>query len=151
MFCSFCGVALSQQLKYCNRCGAQLTTSKSEDKSPQKRLDDYLDGLFWMSVLGLGVIVGGIIAMKKLNLADWLVVVFLVLSSTVFLINIGLSLREVLRMTRVSEHPRTSSQLDEGPVGELSPSGAETLEAASSVTENTTRELDSIPRGRVAL
>ncbi len=152
MFCSSCGVALSKQLKYCNRCGAQVAGNKGAgEKSPEKRLDDYLDGLFWISVLGLAVILGGIIAMKKLNLADWLVVVFLILSSTVFLINIGLSLREILRMTRTTKSPTTTNQLDARPVGELSSTGVQATETVSSVTEHTTRELESIPRGRPVL
>jgi len=37
MYCSSCGVAVTQGLPYCNYCGAKLTTGDSGDKSPDIR------------------------------------------------------------------------------------------------------------------
>jgi hypothetical protein len=155
MFCPSCGVALSQQLKYCNRCGAQLITTKKAPviKSPEKRLDEYLDGLFWISVFGLGLIAGGTALMKRLNLDNWLIVAYLVLSSLVFLVNFGLSLREIFRMTRISREAADAAQLDpdQSSVNELNPMRAQVIsESVPSVTENTTRELESIVKGKTS-
>ena len=148
MFCSSCGVALSQQLKYCNRCGALQTNSQDPDKkSSEKRLDEYLDGLFWVSVLGLGAILGGVVLLKKLNVADGITTAYLILSSAVFLINVGVNLRVVLRMTGGSKKSVTTGMLNQAPVAEISSESSQPVEPVSSVTENTTRELESISRG----
>jgi hypothetical protein len=37
MFCQFCGVALSKQTKYCNKCGAQLIDTKTVDEAESLR------------------------------------------------------------------------------------------------------------------
>ena len=55
MYCQACGSTLNPQTKYCNRWGTQL--APLEEKTPaEKRLDEYLDGLFWISVFGLAFI-----------------------------------------------------------------------------------------------
>src|SRR5688572_12648639 len=104
MFCPTCGNEMSQQLKYCNHCGANLaTTDAAAVKAVEKRLDDYLDGLFWLTVLGLGFIVGGMLLMKRFQLSDILILAFMVLSSAAFLVNFGINLREVQRLRRSRE------------------------------------------------
>src|SRR6185295_9858712 len=103
MFCPSCGVALSQQLKYCNHCGAHLASSNDAVvQKAEKRLDEYLDGLFWITVFGLGLILGGIALMQKLQVGVGFMIGYLVLSSAAFLINFWLSLREVFRINRSS-------------------------------------------------
>lgn len=68
----------SQHLKYCT---------------------EYLDGLFWITVFGLGLILGGIALMQKLQVGSGLMVAYLVMSSAAFLVNFWLSLREVFRIS----------------------------------------------------
>ncbi len=90
MYCHACGIALTQPTKYCNRCGAQLAPTalaRKEKTAEEKRLDEYLDGLFWISVFGLGFIIGGAILLKKVNFSDLVILVYAVLSSTGFLFN----------------------------------------------------------------
>ena len=151
MFCSFCGVALSQHLKYCNRCGAQSTTSnEAVIKKAEKRLDEYLDGLFWLTVFGLGLILGGVALMQKLQVGLALMITYMVLSSGAFLVNFWLNLREVVRITRRPKEP--GSAVIGAPLNtrELDPANATSLlNASPSVTENTTRELESIPKERL--
>jgi hypothetical protein len=71
MYRPSCGSALSRQMKYCTRCGAQ--TNMMEIGQAEKRFDEYLEGLFWTTVFGLGVILGGAIVLTKfLNSAsEW--------------------------------------------------------------------------------
>src|SRR5262245_22131928 len=98
MHCPSCGSALSRQVKYCTRCGAQ--TNRQEIDQVEKRLDEYLEGLFWITVFGLGIILGGAALLTLvLQFPRWLVIAYLVLSSVAFLINFGLNLRETLRIT----------------------------------------------------
>ena len=78
MFCSSCGAALLQHLKYCNRCGANLTTAnEGVVKKAEKRLDEYLDGLFWLTVFGLGLILGGVALMQNLQVASGLMIAYM--------------------------------------------------------------------------
>jgi hypothetical protein len=142
MFCPTCGNALSQQLKYCNRCGANLATSDAME-AVEKRLNAYLDGLFWLTILGLGFIIGGMILMKKFQFSETFIAVFMVLSSAAFVVNFAINLREVQRLKRAAREGIT--QIEGRPTSELSlPPAHETLSALSSVTENTTRSLEEI-------
>lgn len=149
MFCSSCGIALSQNLKYCNRCGS---TTEAVVKTSEKRLDNYLDGLFWVIFLGLGLILGGIALIHKLQIGTPFMVVYLALSSTAFLVNFWLNLREVLRITRSSKQPKVDSSFDQLSPSELGPMNPQGfLDAGHSVTEHTTRELESVSREKVRL
>lgn len=141
MYCQTCGSALALQTKFCNRCGTQLATTneKSIDKTPgEKRLDEYLDGLFWISVFGLAFIVGGVVLLKKVGFSDLVLLVYATLSSTVFLINFGISLWNSLRIMRSTD--RTSTMLPERvETRELGPAMP-----LASVTENTTRSFEPV-------
>ena len=153
MFCPTCGVALSRHLKYCNRCGAQLAApEEAVIKKAEKRLDEYLDGLFWLTVFGLGFILGGIALMQKLQVGSGLMIAYLVLSSGAFLINFWLNLREVFKITGSSKQPARMGLAEPLSTGELRPMNAQAvLDAAPSVTENTTRELESRSRKNIRL
>ena len=153
MYCSSCGIALSRQMKYCNHCGAQLIraedTSVTEQK--QQRLDEYLDGLFWITVFGLGFILGGLSLMSKvLHLGQRLIIAYLVLSSTVFLINFGLSLWQVYLMTRRSKETDSTSQAEVVDTNKLGPAKSPTpLQPSSSVTEDPTRAFEPVVEERI--
>ncbi len=51
-------------MKYCNQCGAQLARKDESVSATEKRFDDYLEGLFWVAALGLGMVLGGMIVIK---------------------------------------------------------------------------------------
>ena len=149
MYCQNCGSGLNPQTKYCNRCGIQLVPAREvrlEKTATEKRIDEYLDGLFWISVFGLAFIVGGAILLKKVHFSDLIVLIYVVLSSTVFLINFGLSLFGALSMMRRSKQDKLM------PAGqdtrELSPKVEPVLMPASSVTENTTRSFEPAEQNR---
>jgi len=148
MYCQSCGMALSQQMRYCNRCGMQLVASEESaaKTAREKRLDEYLDGLFWITVFGLAFVFGGTVILKKLALNNWLILAYMALSSVAFLINFGLSLWGVARIHREG---KTDRSLTSSPnTSELAnPPEAPALRPAtpvSSVTENTTRSFDPV-------
>ena len=148
MYCQACGIAVSQQMKYCNRCGVQLIgiNESGEIKPSEKRLDEYLDGLFWITFFGLGLILGGMVLMKKVNLSDWLIIAYLILSTTAFLINLGLSLWGTLNIARSIKEAKRMVQTRQVTTNELNPLDARaTLHPAPSVTEHTTRSFEPIP------
>jgi hypothetical protein len=162
MYCSSCGAALSHQMKYCKLCGARLPRAKDKDaaKATEKRLDEYLDGLFWITVFGLGFILGGMALIKEaLHLNNGILVAYLVISSTAFLVNFGLSLWQVVRMVRESkEEDETVKPLDTNPLDPveepLSLDAAASNTPASltpaSVTEDATRVFEPAPKERIS-
>ncbi len=87
MYCPTCGSVLTQQMKFCNRCGSQLATTNEVElvKLFKNRMDSEMEGLFWVTVLGLAAIFGGSAILKKVQLSEWIVVAYMVLSSVVFL------------------------------------------------------------------
>jgi hypothetical protein len=118
----------------------------------EKRFDEYLEGLFWVTVFGLGVILGGATLLTKvLELSFGVVVAYLVLSSIAFLTIFWLSLRETLRMAK---------NLKKADVGALEPTrdtnkmlpaeGSAPSLSPESVTENTTRSLEPAPSEHAA-
>ncbi len=146
MYCHACGIALTQPTtKYCNRCGVQLvTTGTAGTDKTEKRLDEYLDGLFWVTVFGLAFIVGGAILLKKVQFSDVVILVYAVLSSTVFLINFGLNLWNAVSLMHASSERRRAMQQGQA-TSELNPAKPEMfLTPANSVTENTTRSFEPV-------
>ena len=147
MYCHACGIALTQPTtKYCNRCGVQLVTAGSAGKDKtEKRLDEYLDGLFWVTVFGLAFIVGGAILLKKVQFSELVILIYTVLSSTLFLINFGLNLWNAVSLMRASRERKLAMQPGQA-TAELNPARPETfLTPANSVTENTTRSFEHVP------
>ena len=149
MFCSNCGVALAQQMKYCNYCGAQLVSMKdaSETKLYEKRMDSEMEGLFWISVLGIALILGGMVLMKKVQFSDWLIIAYMILSSAAFIAYFALGVWQVRRLAKTSK--RAESLIDVAPAetSELDPVKAlASHEPLPSVTEHTTRTLEPIPK-----
>jgi hypothetical protein len=153
MYCSSCGIALSQQMKYCNRCGNQLipTRDAAEIEALEKRLDEYLEGLFWITVVGLGLILGGMVLMKRVfHLSDGLIIAYMVLSSLAFIINFALNLRETLRLMRNSKEVKATGLPGRLDTNELGPEKDHlVLETAPSVTENTTRNLEPMAKEQI--
>ena len=147
MYCQACGSAIAQKTKYCNRCGTQLVPAGevSPDKTPrEKRLDEYLDGLFWISVFGLGFIIGGTVVLTKVGVRDLIVIGYAILSTIVFLINFGFSLWGALSIMRSSKDGKLTMQPGHD-TRELGPHKIEPLPIpVSSVTENTTRSFEPI-------
>lgn len=149
MYCHACGIALSQPTKYCNRCGVLLITQdhSGELKRTEKRLDEYLDGLFWITVFGLGLILGGMIVLKKVGLSDFFIFAYLLISSTAFIINFVINLMAARRIGRKS---RDLPGTDEKQTGQLGPATVEVLPPATSVTEHTTRSFEPVYANRKA-
>lgn len=147
MYCQACGSAIAQKTKYCNRCGTQLVPASevSPDKTPkEKRLDEYLDGLFWISVFGLGFIIGGTVVLTRVGVRDLIVIGYAILSTIVFLINFGFSLWGALSIMRSSKDGKLTMQPGHD-TRELGPPKLDPLPIpVTSVTENTTRSFEPL-------
>jgi hypothetical protein len=135
-------------MKFCNRCGAHLVTTGDDDRVKlfEKRMDSEMEGLFWITVLGLALILGGVVLMKKVQLSESLIVAYMILSSAAFIAYFGLGVWQVRRLNRSSKEASGSVQLEEPDLNKLDPAKAwPTIEAGSSITEQTTRGLARVP------
>ena len=152
MYCQTCGSVLAHKTKYCNRCGTQLVPSGdvSPDKTAaEKRLDEYLDGLFWISVFGLGFIIGGTVVLTRVGVRDLIVLGYAILSTIVFMINFGFSLWGALSIMRSSKDGKLTMQPGHE-TRELGPPKIEPLPIpVTSVTENTTRSFEPVEQKHV--
>ena len=151
MYCPSCGLALSRQVKYCSRCGSPsiITKEAAVIEVFEERLNKELVDLFWLTVIGLGLILGGLALLKTVNLGNLVIIAYLVLSSLAFTVNFGLSLWQIRRLARGSKEASRAGQIGQLNADELDSVRAAALAPASSVTENTTRELEPRPKERV--
>ena len=150
MYCPSCGSALSRQMKYCARCGAQ--TNMMEIGQAEKRFDEYLEGLFWVTVFGLGVILGGAILLTQvLDFSRGVVIAYLVLSSIAFLTIFWLSLRETLRLAKNLKKADVAALGPSRDTNKMLPAeGSAPSVSPQSVTESTTRSLEPAPSEHAA-
>lgn len=140
MFCPSCGTPVTLELSYCNRCGANL--KKEDGQSPT---DALLDGIFWTTVFGLGLIFGGVALMKAKGVRDLLIVAYMILSSLAFLGIYGMHVWLFFRLTRGAKQASTLAQGEKFETKELEAAEARALpEPTPSVTENTTRSFEPL-------
>ena len=155
MYCQSCGASLAWQMKYCNHCGAALVALKETEalEPAEKRLHKEIVDIFWVTVLGLVLILGGIGFLKKiLQLGDGLIIAYLILSSIAFIINFALSLWQIFRLAKFSREERErereeARQFDTNRLKHVK--AGTTLESVSSVIEETTRNLDLVSKEQI--
>lgn len=93
--------------------------------------------------MGVRLVLGGMVLMKKVGLSDFFILAYLALSSAAFLVNFGLSLRGALGIGRGT---RDLKPADEQQTCQLDTARRPVrLEPAASVTEHTTRSFDPVP------
>lgn len=149
MYCQSCGTALATEMKYCNRCGAHLVTTKNNDTVDlfEKRMDSEMEGLFWITVLGLALILGGMALLKKMQFSESIILVYMILGFAAVIAYFGLGVWQVRRLNQGTQNASASLQVDEGNTSELDPAKEwPALESGTSITDQTTRGLERVPR-----
>ena len=148
MFCPSCGVALAQRMKYCNRCGTHITTKEFDlIEIIEKRMDGEMEGLFWITVFGLVLILGGMALMKKLSLSEGFIVAYMIFGAVAFMAYFALGVWQVRRLARTLKQTPDTDVLTQPDTNELGPASASTsLGEVLSVTEHTTRTLEPIQK-----
>ena len=148
MYCSSCGVAVTQGVSYCNYCGEKLTAAKSESiiKSPEVRPETLVGAMVFTFVFGLGAITILMGMMKAvLHLEGGLILAFALLCFLIMLSLEGVFIRLLLRRKRGAEEASDTLLLKGQATRE--PDAAQTRvlpEPMPSVTEHTTRTFDPI-------
>jgi len=149
MYCHTCGARLPQALSYCNHCGANLGTLK--DQGQAGTTGTAIETLLWVivgtTITLLGMALGALVLMGNGVINERLGTAFVILTFVTLLVSEGVLVWRLLHLNRGAEGIHTVSQLNEPSGEELGPSTAhvlpEHLEPVSSVTEQTTRALES--------
>ena len=146
MYCSSCGVAVTQGLSYCNRCGSNLGIVRTDVAiKPAESPSSIGVDIFWTTFFGLGLIFGGTVAMKAFGLRETLIIAYMVLSSLAFIGLYGLDLWRFIRFYRSSHKTRQRVQVGTLDTKELDRAETHGLtKSIPSVTENTTRSLEPL-------
>jgi len=150
MYCSSCGVAVTQGLPYCNYCGAKLSTGDSGDKPPDTRPAGLVGGLVTMMVatfvMGLFAITIFMGVMKTvIHLDTGAMLGFTSLSFLIMLMLEGIFIRLLFRPIKHRDsEPRNTFQNNRASTKELEAQSRLPMEPVSSVTEHTTRAFDTI-------
>ena len=154
MYCSSCGVAVAQELTYCNYCGAKLSGVKGDSagKSSDVKPELLVSSMVIVFVFGL-VAITMLMGMMKavLNFEAGQILAFALLSFLIMLSLEGVFLRLLLRRRRGPEEARNkvlsqgqaTNQLDAAPARGLP-------EPVPSVTEHTTRAFAPIYHERTS-
>src|ERR1044072_2755735 len=125
MYCSTCGVAVTQGLSFCKHCGAKLSDGKGDDfaKYSELRAESFLILLMVAAfIFGLGVIMGLMAVMKNgIDLEAPQVIPFAILSFVMLFSIEGVIVWRLLRRDRL----------------------AKATAAAATPSEQTTKELDA--------
>jgi len=141
MYCSSCGVAVTQGLTYCNYCGAKLNYADSGDKPPEIRPGGLVTMMVATFIMGLFVITIFMGVMKTvLHFEYGPLVAFTMLGFLIMLMLEGIFIRLLFRpLKRRDSEPRNTFQNNRGSTKELEAQSRMPLEPIASVTENTTR------------
>jgi hypothetical protein len=156
MYCSSCGIEVTQELNYCNRCGANLSPQTSlvtQVVAPPVRLTAPIIALGAMVVLSLAAIFGGAesMALKGVSAAAiaWMVIisVTMVFGVTSLLIKLLASLH--LNQSRLVGQPHAAQLKQPQPNAQLPAAQTGSMQAPiSSVTDHTTRTFEPALRER---
>jgi len=145
MFCPACGAPITPGLSYCNRCGTSLKERSETAVVKTGAIIAFLFAITAIALGGLGIMLGGAIALKKeAGVTDDLVGLFMVMTCAMLaLIEIFL-VRQLSRVSGRSDQKRNAAAALPMPMqNELQPGSARRLpEPMPSVTENTTRTLE---------
>ena len=143
MFCARCGKQIDDSLKYCNGCGTQI---KKEDDSP---LTSLITALIIIGTAGLGILVGlSAVLLQSIPTVE-AVLVFGVIYLAVLFGICFMIIRQITKLIDANLGSRRSSE-SEHRSAELPPARStnqlEEFRKPASVTDQTTRTLDKIPR-----
>jgi hypothetical protein len=146
MYCSSCGIDSVEGLKYCKRCGANLTAPS--EPIAVKRFPPLLIGLFLLVIGGiaaLGLSAPLLMARDLVNsgFMPKQVLMLFACSSSVTVVVIGLLIKVLMRLIGVSQRSESASVMREHAMRSYEPSQIPSPpRSIGSVTENTTRSFD---------
>jgi hypothetical protein len=138
MYCANCGTQLVQGLSYCNRCGFNL---RERNESNTGAVTAFLTAITLLGVLGLMVMLGGALVLRKgADLSQDLVALFMLFTFLIVSVTEFMLVRNLSKLSASKEKKRFL-QPEAQPDLRL-PEASSLGEPVGSVTENTTRTLE---------
>jgi len=120
-------------------------------KPSEAPINSLMDSTFWVTVFGLAVIVGGVAAMKALELREVFIIAYMILSTMAFLGVYGMHVWQFIRLTSAAKKASGATEVKGTDTKELGAAQAQSLsEPMASVTEHTTRTFEPIYSERKA-
>ena len=148
MYCSYCGVAVTKGLSYCNQCGSKLNANETVEKSPGFTPGLLVPAMVFTFILGM-VVITALMGVMKVILG-LPVDAILILTSIPFLLMLALEaifIRLFLRRTRETAAADDSLGAQQRKTNELDGAHTRALrEPVASVTEQTTRAFEPVYR-----
>lgn len=154
MFCSTCGSEVSPELKYCNRCGANLATVTptypviQPPKPIRLTLPSFIMGL--TICIGLGISVGGAVSMAERGVhpaaVAWMVIACMatLFGTTAMMLRFWM---KVLTLNREAYQQFSQPAIQQSPAPVMQPPRfVPQLQPPGSVTEHTTRTFSPVYR-----
>lgn len=141
MYCSACGTQIAPGLSFCNRCGASL--KERSGSASTSNIAAYLTAVTVLGVIGLAIMLGGAMALKKGGQFDEeLIGIFMLFTFLIVGTIEVMLLRQLSKLVGSRDEQRALSPPQQ-PVHELRPANVASLaEPMASVTDNTTRTLE---------
>jgi uncharacterized paraquat-inducible protein A len=145
VYCSSCGVDSVEGLKYCKRCGANLTTSfevSPAAKMPVALTLSFLVVIGFVFCVGLGVPMAAAEDLARIGFSTRELLVIFAADLAVTLSIVAMVVWLFLRLIRLHHQTRPVRTIDLQPNESARPQIAAPPQSVGSVTENTTRTLD---------
>ena len=148
MYCSSCGVAVTQGLMYCNYCGFKLSTGDNGDKPPDTRpggkeyLVTMMVATFVMGLFAITIFMGVMKAVLHFEYGP--LIAFTMLSFLIMLMLEGIFIFLLFRRKHGDDEPRETLRNNRAATKELEAQTRLPMEPVASVTEHTTRAFDPI-------
>jgi len=147
MYCSTCGVAVAKGLSYCNHCGGQITSSRSDKAIDPREFQGFLvaalAGTFILGLLAIAVLLG--VMKSVLGLEPAQILGFAAVSFLIMLILEAVFLVLLFRGNRGTDERARKGSLPGHTTKELDMPAVQALpEPLTSVTDHTTRAFEPI-------
>ena len=140
MYCASCGTPLTQGLSYCNRCGANLREHRETNTGA---ISAFLTAIVLIGVIGLGIMLGGALVLRKeAGLGQELVGFFMLFTFLVTVMTEFMLVRNLSKLTSSNEQTKYLPAPHVAPHDLRLPQASPLGEPVPSVTESTTRTLE---------
>ena len=145
MYCANCGTPRTQGLSYCNRCGADLR--ERVESTNTRAIAAFLSAITLIGVSGMAVMLAGALVMRKgANLSQELIGVFMLFTFVIVCMTEILLFRNLSKLSGSAERKNSFPAPVPTQHDLRLPQGAPLGEPIGSVTENTTRTFEYVPR-----
>ena len=155
MFCPTCGAQSAQGLRYCNRCGANLSHSgeHSEALSAGMSIGSMVWAIVISSIILLGMGLGALVLMRDGAIDKTLGSALVILCFLMLPVVEGVLVWQLMRLNKKANDANWLPQAEVGTTRELAAAPARSLSepveqvtSVTSVTEETTRDLEPVYR-----